>query len=138
SVFCHGAPQVKYNHTRCELADLLVVIDRWDTGSLVRRAVLIQAKMAWRKQLVKLTGPSSCNQLKLYQNWPTFRIVSPGYGNRRFCLSGGRHGEAGSFGVIDRHLINNPTPPAWTQHSPRPTPSTITTEPLLGSFLTRM
>lgn len=53
-VFCHQSPMVRFrsggtNH-RCELADLLVVVDDITGGSIVdRRAVLVQAKMgrAW-------------------------------------------------------------------------------------------
>jgi hypothetical protein len=139
-VFCHGAPQVTTNKFRCELADLLIVVDRRDCGYLVRRATLIQAKMAWRKQLVQLTGESSAKQLELYQDWPRFRFVDAGYGPSSFRLAGSQHGQGGSFGVIDRHLIldADTTPPVWTQHNPRPTPAKVTGEPELGSFLTWM
>jgi hypothetical protein len=122
-VFCHGRPQVITKKFRCELADLLIVVDRRDSGHLVRRATLIQAKMAWRKQLVQFTGASSPKQLELYQNWPPFRFVEADYGPAFFRLAGSPYGEGGSFGVIDRHLILDPdtTPPVWTQHNPHPT-----------------
>jgi hypothetical protein len=104
-VFCHGAPQVTTTKFQCELADLLIVVDRRDSGYLVRRATLIQAKMAWRKQSVRLTGASSPKQLELYQNWPPFQFVDADYGPIPFRLAGSQYGQGGSFGVIDRHLI---------------------------------
>jgi hypothetical protein len=137
-VFCHGTPQIAYKWSnravRCELADLLVVIDVRESTSLSRWATLIQAKMACRKTEVKLTGPSSINQLRLYQNWPRFEFLDPEYGNASFLLTKGRSGEPGSFGVIDRHMI----PPVWTQHPPTPSPAKVTTEPELGAFLAGM
>jgi len=50
-VFCHAAPLVQYagramHRVRCELADLLVVTDCVSGASMVRRASLVQAKMA--------------------------------------------------------------------------------------------
>jgi hypothetical protein len=138
-VFCHGAPQVRFASGRCELADLLVVIDRHDTGALVRRATLIQAKMARAAHRVSLSGRSSIKQLGLYQRWPSFTFVDASYGTDTYTLSGSRHGEAGTFGVIDRHLRDPATdPPLWTQHLPEPEPEEIDGQPELGTFLTHM
>src|SRR5689334_15018338 len=76
SVFCHGAPLVKYTKalgsTQCELADLLIVADTKTRTGIVRRATLIQAKMAARAQRVEMGGASSVRQLYLYQQWPSF------------------------------------------------------------------
>jgi hypothetical protein len=137
-VFCHGKPEVDFKRTRCELADILIVIDRKDSGQLVRRATLIQAKMAGRQERVYLTGTSSHKQLNLYQNWPSFTFADESlYGDGSFDLAKSANGMAGSFGIIDRHLTSSKHP-IWTQHSPNPTPSIITTQPKLGSFLTGM
>jgi hypothetical protein len=139
-VFCHGTPQVIFRNGRCELADLLVVIDRHDTGALVRRATLVQAKMARAAHRVSLSGPSSIKQLGLYQHWPSFSFADvSSYGTDTYTLSGSGHGEAGTFGVIDRHLRDPATdPPLWTQHLPDPEPEEVDGQPELGTFLTRM
>src|SRR5438128_1131570 len=71
-VFCHGSPMVEFRGTRggaCELADLLIVVDIVNRPHRVRRAVLIQAKMACCIERVKMTGVSSLRQLQLYQRW---------------------------------------------------------------------
>jgi hypothetical protein len=54
-VFCHAAPMVKFTGAngqprRCELADLVIVVDVITAGSPVRRAALVQAKMAHRAE----------------------------------------------------------------------------------------
>jgi hypothetical protein len=125
---------------RCELADLLVVTDWKLRGKVTRTAALIQAKMAARVMTIKFAGSSSTRQLALYQRWPLFTFVDAGtYGTKSFDLTPIRGRDAGTFGIIDRHCKNSTArPPAWTQHSARPTPSTVTREPTLGGFLAGM
>ena len=139
-VFCHGSPQVLFGTSRCELADLLVVVDRRIGRHWTRRAALIQAKMARAACRVSLKGRSSTLQLSLYQHWPAFTFVDrTRYGSAAYRLVGSTSGEAGTFGVIDRHLHNPLTdPPTWTQHPPSPPPHKVTGEPELGTFLTGM
>ncbi len=144
-VFCHAAPVVAFKGAagqpvRCELADLLVVTDHLDqSGRLKRRASLIQAKMASKARRVSLKGKSSVRQLELYQSWPVFTFKEAIYGSNSYALKSVGQGDAGSFGVIDRHFRNSPgLPPRWTQHDARPTPVSITNEPSFGGFLAQM
>lgn len=143
-VFCHGAPLVKFKGaatgtTTCELADLLVVADRRGSTRTIRRAALIQAKMAGRAQVVSFGGASSVRQLQLYQNWPSFSFVDPTYGHNAFLLATNGPDQSGTFGVIDRHFRNSQAaPPIWTQHAANPTPHIISIEPTLGTFLAEL
>ncbi|MDI4642099.1 hypothetical protein K9U39_14305 [Rhodoblastus acidophilus] len=146
-VFCHAAPMVRFWHpssarkeTECELADLLVVVDvLHQSGGVERSASLVQAKMASRATRVTFGGKSSPRQLHLYQNWPAFSFADAVYGTRIFNLQPTCGEDAGTFGVIDRHLKNTAIePPIWTQHQALPTPSAITTEPTLGKFVANM
>ncbi len=143
SVFCHGSPMVNFQtagcSTRCELADLLVVVDRLDRRSTARTASLIQAKMASKAERVKLKGESSLKQLRLYQSWPSFAFNDIGsYGSRTYSLSNQPTGIRGWFGVVDRHFKNGlcTPPPKWTQHPPLPTPTVTTGGRTLGEFIT--
>lgn len=134
-VFCHGAPQVIAGKIHCELADLLIVVDRRSGKGVARRAALVQAKMACNNNRVMLAGKSTIQQLHLYQNWPLFEFKdSVAYGSAAYSLTGSTDGEAGTFGIINRHL----TPPAWTQHQPTPTPKMLSNAPTLGSFIAWM
>lgn len=144
-VFCHAAPVVEFTgssglKTGCELADLLIVTDLDDgSGQMYRRASLVQAKMANCATQVKLTGPSSQKQLYLLQSWPSFEFRDPEYGTDSYSLLSVGSGDAGSFGVIDRHLRKHRgLPPIWTQHASNPTPYKVTTEPSLGAFIVGM
>jgi hypothetical protein len=143
-VFCHAAPQIRFErssggYATCELADLLVVVDSNESGKVIRNASLIQAKMAAKAARVKLTGASSVRQLGLYQSWPLFSFVEGIYGNNHYDLAMGTTEDAGTFGVIDRHFRNRrAVPPLWTQHAAKPTPGAITNEPSLGNFLAEM
>lgn len=139
-VFCHQSPMVTYVNAkgqgrRCELADLLVVVDSqlpWFTG---RTAVLIQAKMAAGYGTVSPTGISSLTQLELYQLWPAFDFEQASYGMKSVNLKHGTdHDRSGTFGVIDRHWRRSGAP-RWTQHPASPTPSKTTGVPELGKFL---
>lgn len=142
-VFCHGSPMVSFvsNGTpvQCELADLLVVVDRLSPRSGTRRAALIQAKMARAAGRVRLTGKSSVRQLRMYQGWPSFVFVDAvNYGSGTYLLGMHPGGTPGWFGVIDRHFKNGPysPPPVWTQHPPSPTPIITTGGRTLGEFVT--
>lgn len=142
-VFCHQSPMVTYvgakgHGRRCELADLLVVVDShmpWFDG---RTAVLIQAKMAAGYGTVSPTGISSLTQLELYQHWPAFDFEQASYGMKAVNLKHGTdHDLSGTFGVIDRHWRRSGAP-RWTQHPATPTPSKTKGVPELGKFLARM
>ena len=143
-VFCHGSPMVDFSTgvvpTRCELADMLVVVDRLSgSRSFIRTASLVQAKMARAAGRVKLTGRSSVKQLGLYQAWPSFTFTNAAiYGTHSYQLVPSGGGIPGWFGVIDRHLKNGTgmPPPLWTQHPPTPTPVITTGGPTLGAFVT--
>jgi hypothetical protein len=142
-VFCHASPMVTFSDAngrsrRCELADLLIVVDITTAGSLVRRAALIQAKMASAAGRVALSGKSSPVQLDLYQNWYLFDFVEAAYGMSRInFIAGGAAADSGTFGVIDRHLKNS-GPPVWTQHAASPTPVVISNQARLGEFIAEM
>lgn len=143
SVFCHAVPIVRFRDgngraKRCELADLLVVIDIMTGGTLLRRATLIQAKMARAAARVSVTGKSSATQLDLYQNWHRFDFEEPALDMQRVNFGMGTGAAySGTFGVIDRHLRDRAwEPPVWTQHAARPTPEIIiSSDPRLGKFM---
>jgi len=140
-VFCHGAPLVEFTYARrerrrCELADLLLVVDINSAGSFTRRAVLIQAKMARAAGRVSLSGASSLVQLDLYQHWPKFDFMEPVYGMSNVDFTqGATTSDSGTIGVIDRHFRKQPV---WTQHPASPTPAIIRAEPHLGEFMAEM
>ncbi len=140
-VFCHAAPLVQFTDAKrklrhCELADLLLVVDINSKGSFVRRAVLVQAKMARAAARVLLSGTSSRVQLDLYQNWHRFDFEEVVYGLSRVDFTkGGRASDSATIGVIDRHFKEQPI---WTQHAVSPTPSVISDEPHLGEFMAEM
>lgn len=142
SVFCHAAPEVAFNNgTRCELADLLFVFDDRRSNRLLRRASLIQAKMANAAGTVKLTGPSTAKQVTLYQGWPAFRFVESKYGGAKYQLATSTpRKDYGTIGVIDRHFRGTSiTPPAiWTQHSCQPLPTKTKGASKLGSYLSQI
>lgn len=83
AVFVHSRPQVRWTRSdrsnrRCELADLLVVIDHRGAGHQQdRRAVLIQSKLLKGGQ-IKLRGKEWV-QFELLSQWPAFTFVTPGY-----------------------------------------------------------
>jgi len=141
-VFCHAAPLVKFTDAkrrlwRCELADLLIVVDFGSTGSFIRRAALVQAKMARAAERVSLSGTSTQVQLNLYQNWHKFDFEEAVYGMSQVDFTKGRGGisDSGTIGVIDRHLK---TQPVWTQHAASPAPAIILNQPRLGEFIAEM
>jgi hypothetical protein len=146
SVFCHAVPIIRFNDgkgraKRCELADVLVVIDITTGGTLLRRAALIQAKMARAAARVSVTGKSSVVQLDLYQNWYRFDFEDPALNMQHVNFNAGTGAAySGTFGVIDRHLIDRARdPPVWTQHTARPTPEVVTaSNPRIGKFMAEM
>ena len=144
-VFCHAAPKVKFTGANgqpghCELADLLIIVDVITAGSLVRRAALVQAKMARAAGRVSLSGKSSRTQLDLYQNWYPFDFEEAAYGMSRIDFNlGGGVADSGTFGVIDRHWKDPfSSPPVWTQHAAIPTPFIISNQAHLGEFIAEM
>lgn len=89
AVFCHSRPQVNFtphrhlpSTGRCELADLLIVIDHQDWSGHIddRRAVLVQAKRLKGQPDIKLQG-SEWTQHELLSDLPSFvfddRIYDP-------------------------------------------------------------
>ena len=82
-VFVHSRPQVRWTRVdgssgRCELADLLVVVDHKGPGrQRDRRAVLIQSKLL-KNDKIKLRGKEWV-QFELLSEWPMFTFVTPGY-----------------------------------------------------------
>ncbi|WP_210241447.1 hypothetical protein, partial [Mesorhizobium sp. B1-1-7] len=93
AVFCHSRPQVSFKRVpsphapppstvgkgRCELADLLVVMDHQDpaSGNWDRRAVLIQAKLL-KFGTIRPSGREWI-QHELLAWLPQFDFVDPGY-----------------------------------------------------------
>jgi hypothetical protein len=143
-VFCHGSPRVGFmgssGTTRCELADLLIVVDAIRTERTVRRASLVQAKLADRGRRISLADRSSRHQLLLYQVWPSFTFQDTAlYGAAHYDLRGSREDQSGTFGVIDPLTgATGQPPPTWTQHSADPAPRIVSDEPTLGRFLAEM
>jgi hypothetical protein len=98
---------------RCELADLLIVIDHVDPFQKIddRRAVLVQAKMLKNGAL----APSGTEwiQHELLAWLPSFTFVDPGYDPRSRDLNGmplmGSPDHTAEYGGIDLKA----SPPVW-------------------------
>ena len=139
-VFVHQTPQatftdLKGNQKRCELADLLVVIEDVSAASVVRRwAALVQAKMASGRGGKTITMPGDLVQLDLFSRWPPFSLpagFAPGTRNFSTCKYAGNVRDCGRYGLI------SPQPsPAWHQHAPAAIMPPGGIE--LGTFLARM
>ncbi|MEG3619763.1 hypothetical protein V5T82_14960 [Magnetovibrio sp. PR-2] len=101
SVFCHSRPHVSFKRVpspfapsppppdgRCELADLLIVIDYVDTHARQRerRAVLVQAKMLKRGKLKPYRNEWIQHELLAWL--PSFTFVDSGYDPRARDLAG--------------------------------------------------
>lgn len=117
AVFCHSRPHVTFapvphpnypggkTPRRCELADLLIVIDHVDRFKEIddRRAVLVQAKML-KSGAVKPSGKEWV-QHELLAWLPTFTFVDPGYDPRSRNLNGtpliGSPAHTAEYGGID-------------------------------------
>jgi hypothetical protein len=136
-VFCHGSPQVDFTHRtgepgRCELADLLVVVDEVDAARNIkdRRANLIQAKMIKGGSIT-----TDLDQHELLTVWPSFNFVSSAYARnaRAFSAVGapGFSDESGSYGAI----ALTPFVQAWRQSEPLNFNSPFAS---LGSYMASM
>jgi hypothetical protein len=140
-VYCHQHPQVSFAHPHApvELADLLVVMDYDDGTTIVRRAALVQAKMA-RSGLVTIGAGKPGAQLHLFQNWPPFDFRTSGYARRPPGRDFGaalphKANDCGRYGVIDLAASS----PSWMQVDPSaglPWPSANGVS--LGAFLAGM
>jgi len=140
-VFCHGSPQVSFTDAagtsrRCELADLLIVVDDC-TGTAVsdRRALLVQAKLFSSAGTISTSG-TAAHQLDLYSRWPSFTFTSSAYKatSRDFAASGpGLVGESGRYGGIDL----SPRPVVW-EHIIPSSSMTAGTGTQLADFLSEM
>lgn len=127
SVFCHSRPQVTFtavphpNHPggsltrRCELADLLIVIDHEDSIGPIqdRRAVLVQAKLL-KSNVLRLSG-GEWIQHELLGWLPAFTFVDAGYDPRIRDFKGsplvGKPTYSAEYGGIDLTT----SPPVWRQ-----------------------
>jgi hypothetical protein len=127
SVFCHGSPHVSFIDRsgitqRCELADLLIVVDETASGAVRdRRAVFVQAKIFSASGLISIAAATR-DQLELYEYWHSFSFVSGPYksASRDFTASGqpGSSSESGRYGGIDLP----PTAPLWEHLVPSSSP----------------
>lgn len=142
AVFTHQSPMVRFTSPanaagRCELADMLVVIDDLRTKS--RTAALVQAKMAAGRGWVKICGYQNKLQLDLFQNWPPFDFEEKAYNLQQidFNKSGGAAG-SGLYGIIDRHWLSAPRVPSWKQLDPSAVPGATVSAPTLGEFIVSM
>lgn len=86
ATFTHSRPHVTFTPVRytsgtgrCELADLLIVIDHQDHSGVIqdRRAALVQAKRV-KKGEIKLSG-ADWTQHELLLDLPAFSFVDPAY-----------------------------------------------------------
>ena len=117
SVFVHSKPWVVSSAGRCELADLLVVIDHIgpSVGPMDRRAVLIQAKLL-KGGRIRLNKSNEQVQFDLLSQWPTFVFDDLAlYDSRprdfQQAHSPGSPVNSGEYGGIDLP----PTPRTWIQ-----------------------
>ena len=139
-VFCHGTPQVRFTDSsgapkRCELSDLLVVVDDSTSGSSPdRRATLVQAKLASPASHITIGSGTDADQLDLLRNWHQFQFVSAAYNTakRDFTAASqpGHWYESGQYGGIEL------SPPSWLQAAPGPSPMSLGSS--LGSVLAAM
>lgn len=119
AIFVHSRPQVRWDRAdgssgRCELADLLVVVDHKGPGSAKdRTAVLIQAKLL-KNGAIRLQG-SEHVQFELLSSWPGFTFVTPGYASNKRDFSDeslfARAISSGEYGGIDLAA----SPRLWVQ-----------------------
>lgn len=152
AVFCHSRPQVRFNRVpsphapppslvgsgRCELADLLVVMDHKDqeTGITDRRAVLIQAKLV-KSGTIKPSGKEWI-QHELLAWLPPFTFIDPPYAtNIRDLNSAGAVGSVSNtadYGGIDLTT----TPAIWGQWLTSQSSPCFVAKADLGVFLAGM
>ena len=139
-VFIHQTPQVKFTDSRgiprkCELADLLIVVDHLTSRGMGRRvAALVQAKMASPSGVTTLRSPGDMVQLELLSTWPPFtmpRRFAPGPRDFSNCTHSGSLQDCGRYG-----LISPQSSPDWRQSAPSQTISSGGMQ--LGTFAARM
>lgn len=147
SVFCHSSPQVKFKSsahpkyakatspTRCELADLLIVIDHLDLkGAVDRRAVLVQAKML-KGGGFKPSG-KEWNQHKLLAWLPDFTFESPLYdpAKRNLRKAPRPKAQTAEYAGIDL----NSASPEWRHELTRPSAPWFHSPICLADYLANM
>ena len=139
SVFTHSRPWVVSSAGRCELADLLVVID--DQGGLGapadRRAVLIQAKTLKTNASRIHLRREEHKQFELLSQWPPFTFEDSSYDARprdfRSPSSPGDPHFSGEYGAIDLRV----QPRTWTQQL-LGRPHNFVASERLGPYLVRL
>jgi hypothetical protein len=143
AVFCHSRPHVDFTEVphpkypggikprRCELADLLIVIDHFDpaTRSSDRRAALIQAKLLKNGQL----RPSGREwvQHELLAWLPGFRFVDVVYNSRSRDLKGPSTVGVSTYTAVYGGIDLKSSTPIWQHELPTTiSPWFMSTEPL--------
>lgn len=150
AVFCHSRPHVTFapvphpQHPggkaprRCELADLLIVIDHVDPFQKIddRRAVSVQAKLL-KGGVVKPSG-SGWVQHELLGWLPVFTFVDAVYDPRSRDLNGtllvGSPTHSAEYGGIDLKA----SPPVWRHELTQTTAPWFNSPIPLANFLARM
>lgn len=150
AVFCHSRPHVTFRPVphpkysggttlrRCELADLLIVIDHIDLLKKIddRYAVLVQAKML-KGGDVKLSDREWV-QHELLAWLPSFTFVDPGYDPRSRNLKGvprvGEPAYTAEYGGIDLKS----SPPEWRHELTRTTAPWFSSPIPLACYLAKM
>lgn len=150
AVFCHSRPHVTFPQVphpnyakspvvrRCELADLLIVIDHVDPFQKIddRRAVLVQAKML--KGGVLAPSGTEWIQHELLGWLPAFTFVDSGYDPRSRDLNGtpliGSPDHTAEYGGIDLKA----SPPVWRHWLTETTAPWFKAEVPLAQYLAGM
>jgi hypothetical protein len=150
AVFCHSRPHVTFapvphpkhvggkSPRRCELADLLIVIDHIDPSQGIddRRAVLIQAKLI-TAGAIRPSG-SEWVQHELLGWLPTFTFVDASYDKRRrdFACSPlvGSPIHSAEYGGIDLKA----QPPVWRHELTQKTAPWFHSQIAFGNYLAEM
>lgn len=150
AVFCHSRPHVTFSPVphpkfpggtkprRCELADLLIVIDHVDPSRRIneRRAVLVQAKIL-KGGVVKPSG-SEWVQHELLGWLPEFSFVDPGYDSRSRDLKGGNQVGSPSLTAEYGGIDLKAAPPIWRQELTSVRAPWFTSPISLADFLASM
>lgn len=150
TVFCHSRPHVTFTAVphpnyqggsvsrRCELADMLIVIDHVDPSRNIdeRRAVLVQAKLL-KGGAVKPSGQEWV-QHELLGWLPAFTFVDTGYDPRSRDLKGtppvGSAAYSAEYGGIDLQA----QPPVWRHELTQTTAPWFHSAVPLADFLAEM
>ena len=149
AVFCHSRPHVtftvprpKYQQgttlRRCELADLLIVIDHVDRVKKVddRHAVLVQAKML--KSGAVMPSGKEWIQHELLAWLHAFNFVDRSYNQRSRDLRGiplvGLPSHTAEYGGIDLKSV----PPVWRHELPQTTAPWFNSPASLASYMAGM